>query len=601
MFSLKKTVSYIGILLILSNVMAFPLYARDKHGTHNMFQEIVFLIDVSQSMNAVDPDFLISEYVEETISIMPELFRVGIVAYSTEVITVLPFDVQARERKAQLEQIGYAGYSNIGAGLAQAIELFSSDRQTGKRIILISDGELSMPKEDMTKQSLALFDEALEKVRTSGIALDILKIGQEISEEENILPKLDDFAAVRHDLQGADELAELSKGYLFQLADMVPISVGKLNGKKAQMSITLPDKYAEKVQICLLGKQLDAAVNVSSKAGETTVENGFGYTVVSLKKPADIEVSLAVSASEDMDVSAYLNAEYSFQIAAEAQYEAENQKAAIYLDILTPKGNSLLEGHLKETKDIKVYINDEDLPYRFAGGKMYIEYPVDPQRYPPGKTAVLEMRIILPETYGIYYGDTYTKLSVVIPTEEKTRPDWFLISVVGTLFAALAGLFLWSRCRRIDRPEKGKGGGNIRFSSNDESAAGALEPFGYDYCGKLNIYVLESGDGTEYPPASLNLFASCQRRTITLKWILDTCNLPLMVKDADKIIIKPGEKKALMIKNNSKATAIKGRDVLVRTVQYPIYFHEKITFIFEEKNKGNQTTELEIHYKDLKI
>ena len=76
---------------------------------------------------------------------------------------------------------------------------------------------------------------------------------------------------------------------------------------------------------------------------------------------------------------------------------------------------------------------------------------------------------------------------------------------------------------------------------------------------------------------------------------MDTCSLPLSLKGADQIIFKPGKEKNLIVQNKGKASALKGKELLLKGKAYPMYYHEKITFLFEEEG-----AEIEVHYKDLK-
>ena len=116
-----------------------------------------------------------------------------------------------------------------------------------------------------------------------------------------------------------------------------------------------------------------------------------------------------------------------------------------------------------------------------------------------------------------------------------------------------------------------------------------------DFYGKVQVYVIHNREDIDYPPESINLFARCNREVITLQWILDTCKLPLNLKGADKVVIRPGADKSLVIKNSGRVTAMKGKELLERGKAYHLYYHEKITFIFDQED-----TEIEVHYKDLK-
>ena len=107
--------------------------------------------------------------------------------------------------------------------------------------------------------------------------------------------------------------------------------------------------------------------------------------------------------------------------------------------------------------------------------------------------------------------------------------------------------------------------------------------------------MIHNRDGIDYPPESINLFARCNREMITLEWLLDVCNLPLNVRGAERIMIRPGDDRSLIIKNNSKASVLMGRELLIKGHAYHLYYGEKVTFIFDQED-----TEIEVHYRDLK-
>lgn len=603
MICIRRVVAFYFTIFLLY-IAALPVQAKDEYGTHNQKQEIVFLVDCSSSMKEADSNQLIEEFIRQHYILLPKNFEIGVVTYSTEAVTLMPLSSSIDEWDVLQPQINYQGYSNIGAGLNEALNLFTNNRETEKRIVLFSDGELDMPNDELAKQSYGLFESCLQTVRNLGIQIDMISIGEEIPEGDSIFSMLEEFVSVQYKLQDAGELAGLSKEYLFQMADITPVMTGSISGQEAQLRISLPDVYLDWAYLYLLGEQPGAVVNVGGKAAKIEVKYGLGYSVVMIERPVEEEINLFVSTSDNMSISVYLGAEYNVHVSAEAQYHIEEEKASIYLDLLTTEENSLLSGHLESEKNLAVSINNQPMSVRVLNGRLYGEYPMDSVIYPPGQTASFDIQITLPETYGIYYGDISTKLSVEVPIieeEPKPQPDWFLIGVIVILILALVFLLIISKRKKKYQSTRYQGDRRTSFPLA-QTGTEPEERSKYDYCGKISIYVLESTDGIEYPPVSLNLFASYHRQTITLGQILDTCKLALGIKDADKIIIKPGEGRSLLIKNNSKATAIKGRDVLLRAKQYEMHFHEKITFIFEDAESiGNQVTELELHYKDLKI
>ena len=195
------------------------------------------------------------------------------------------------------------------------------------------------------------------------------------------------------------------------------------------------------------------------------------------------------------------------------------------------------------------------------------------------------------DTFGNYYGIGEAEETIIVPPmeEEPEQIDWFFWSVIVVFIAAITIIFYISH--------KKKESHTIKRQMIDESTVAPLEnktPKN-DFCGKIVIYVIHNKNDIDYPPESINLFARCRRDSITLEWILDTCNLPLDLKGAEKIIFKPGADRSLVIKNNSKVSVLIGRALLTKGQSYNLYYHEKVTFIFDQED-----AEIEVHYKDLK-
>lgn len=178
---------------------------------------------------------------------------------------------------------------------------------------------------------------------------------------------------------------------------------------------------------------------------------------------------------------------------------------------------------------------------------------------------------------------------VRVPKKTPEQPDWFFWGVMIVFVLAIAGLFFVY--------VRSKGRKPVRKKMIDESRMLPKENGmrGNDFCGKLVVYVIHDREEIDYPPESINLFARCNREVITLEWILEVCNLPLQLKGAEKIMIRPGDDRSIVVKNNGRAAAMKGRELLIKGHAYHLYYQEKITFVFDEED-----TEIEVHYKALK-
>lgn len=539
------------------------------------------MIDCSKSMEQFDPDCLIPDFIREIAASVPEHCKVGVIAYGNEVTASVPVGASPGEIKYGLQNVEYKGYGDAGAGLTEAEMLFSKDT-ADKRIVLLSDGELLMRTEEETQASAELFEDAVRDAADQGISIDIVSFGAETEEGLTVYSAAEDTEGRIYPLEEADALSVFAAQYLFEECGMKSRAVGRMTGTEGELKIELPDCYMEEARIILAGRQESEDVQVWCEAERMNVVNGEGFTVITLKSPVSEQVTIRMSSSEEMDIDCYLTAQYAVTAKAECEYTAETGTAKLYLDIVNDKGESLLKGHLGKSS-LPFYINGKQSEYQMSGQKILAELPMQ-------ESSDIALRADLNEQYAYYYGEPAAVVKVFVPViEDEPQIDWFLWSVVAVF---ILGIFLIFFClgrkrkygssyrKRVDR--------QIELPEEGRTAR-------HEFAGKIVVYVVRNKEQVDYPPESVNLFARSRRDTVTLQWLLDTCGLPLEPAGADSILLKAGSDKQLLVKNNSRATALKGREVMLKSHQYPVFYNEKITFIFEKDE-----TEIEIHYKDLR-
>lgn len=560
----------------------FSAYAREIETAQS--SDIIFLLDCSQSMSNVDADYMAPDFIKELVCASPEHYRFGLVGYNKEICINTPLGSEIEELDKAVEALVYKGYGNAGAGITQAVSSFQ-ENQAEKRIIIISDGENMMDSGENTAASVALFEAALQKAKEKNIVIDIINLGKRIEEEENIYKAAGDTGGTIYGLENGEALRGFAEEYLFQKMKIPNRPVGKLDGSGGELSIKLPDCMMRKAKIILSGKQQNENMALNCEAEKIQVWKGKNYTIVELLHPLSEEIKIQMSSEQGMDINAYLTAEYDFSITAEHTYIPETQTAEIRLEISSQNGKNLLAGHMKEG-GFKVYLDDEEQAYSITGQKVHVSKQFE-------QDAVAGLEVSFAGLYGNYYGVSTIQEKIIVPEievveeEPEETNDWFFWAVMLIFVAALIVIFWMAGQKRMENKKK----------IIDESRMLPEEKGmrGNDFCGKLVVYVIHNHEGIDYPPESINLFARCNRDVITLEWILDVCNLPLQLKGADKIIIKPGDDRSIIIKNTGKASAVKNREFLIKGHSYHLYYQEKITFIFDQED-----TEIEVHYKDLK-
>lgn len=583
----KIIINYIAktmAIMVIFGILLPSVSVRAEEAAEEGDTEIIIVLDASQSMKKVDSSYAALDFIRGVIAVVPRNYEIGIVVYNNEICLKLPAGSSYDEIQKELENIEYRNYGDAGAGLSEAISLFEN-QQAEKRILMISDGEIMLKTEEETEKSVQAFAQAVEQAKKDGIPIDIVALGQRIEEGNTIYSAAESTSGSLYELPESNEFSNLMEQYLFHDLKIKERNIGTLNGTSGELSIMLPDRLMDKAKIILLGKQNNENLTVNCKADNIQLFQGENYTVVEINKPESEEIRIQMTAENMMEIDAYLSAEYSFSLSAEHDYVPETETAEIWLSIMNPEGKNLLEGHMNDSR-LKLYLNGEERKYTVSDGKIYIEENIT-------QDEVLDLKLKADELYGNYYGNVQIRESVEVPPPEPEKEvewtDWLFWAVMFFFIAALLLLFFLSKRNKKKPSARQKIIDESRIYSEDTGT------HRNDFFGKILVYVIYSKDDIDYPPESINLFARCSREMITLEWILDTCNLPLHLKGAEKIVIKPGDDRSLIIKNSGSAAAMKGRELLIKGRSYHMYYHEKVTFIFDQED-----TEIEVHYKDLK-
>lgn len=572
---------FVPLLFLLLAVPGTQAYAKETMS--NQESEIVLVLDCSQSMQTVDEQNLCFEFIREFTASVPYSCQIGVVAYHNEAAVSLPLGSSYEEIDEALQSLEYRYYGNAGIGMQEAVSLFGSS-QSDKRIILISDGEILMSTEQATEESAELYRQAVQVAKDRDIKIDILALGERIGEGNTVYYASEMTGGKIYDLKTGGELQDFTDELIFQEMRMPGRMVGTLEGVSGELSIELPDCLMKSATIVLTGRQQNENLTVNCEADKITAIKGNYYTVLKLEKPVSEQIKIQMSSENIMSVKAYLIAEYEFSTVASSSYNIDTGQAEIRVELKNIEGNDLLAGHLKDG-GLDVLIEGNPYQYEIEEGNLVLNLSPQQERN-------LSLELSFKENFAVYFGERIVNTEVKIPEapeEEETSTDWILFVIILFFVLALLVIFCMTDRKKRNNSEQKKMIDESRIYQEENAAKRS------DFYGKIMVFVIRSRDDIDYPPESINLFARCNREVITLEWILETCNLPLNLKGSEKIIFKPGEDRSLVIKNGSVAAALKGRELLAKGHSYHLYYHEKVTFIFDQED-----TEIEVHYKDLK-
>lgn len=578
MIQIKKASLFLLAIFLFMTVW-IPSYAQNT--SEKPITEIVFILDCSQSMQEVDGEYASMEFIREFVASAPYNCKIGLAAYHNEVTASLPTGSSYEEIAEALSQLEYRNYGNAGTGMQEAVKLFQN-KETNKRIILISDGEIMMKTQEQTAESSRIYEQEVSEAAKAGIAIDVLALGNRIEEGETVYHAAQITGGTCYELKNGEALLEFFDEYMFQKLKMPGRLTGRINGTGGELKIKLPDSLMKEAKIILTGRQQNNNLTVNCEAGKIDILKGKHYTVIELQNPHSEEITIQMTTEEDMEVTAYFTAEYEFLTTVSGNYNDDLQQGEINIEIENTDGRNLLEGHLAEG-GLSVLMNGEEYSWQLKDGMLIVSKEIL-------QSEEIELELKFNDGFSIYSGEKTITERIEVPEieEPEKQVDWFFWMVLLIFTVMLIVIFLASN-------KKKEKSGTVKIIDESRVYPGESSPKGNDFCGKIMIYVIHSRDDIDYPPESINLFARCNREVISLEWLLDECNLPLNLKGAEKIILRPGEDRSLAIKNNSKAAALKGRELLAKGRFYHLYYHEKITFIFDQED-----TEIEVHYKDLK-
>jgi len=573
----KRWISVFIIIMMLLN--AFPVQAS-VYDTDAQAHKIFFALDCSASVTkekwqeAVDSVAMIA-------AMLPTNYETAVMAYNEDVVVCTDFGHNPENQVEELRKTEQKGYTNTGLALETALESFSGDTSAEKRIVIISDGEISMKDQSATEAAVMLYEDAVGRAADENIKIDILlfeteKIEEQISGGANITEGV---VFRKTDKTNVEEFAET---YLFDELGIKRIMLGTSDTLEHTADISLQDVFAEDAKILLTAESDIENVQINCQCADAGIVQGEKFAVIDLGHPINENVVLQYALKEKGKTDAYLTKEYHLSVGMEAVYEEESAQHIIKVSIEDSKGKSILTDE-DVCEKVDIYINQDRFNYTVEQGTAVIPYQIQ-------ESQEISLRVDMEALNGLVFCDeTEGKLFLKLPPEEPEQNDmqyfWLcaVVSAVCIIFVLL--LFLLSRAKKKTKESP----------QDTQVSQGIGEIFKYDFSGEIVVYVLKNTGGDDVPPACVNLYKIEGRKPFSLEWVRDKCHMDIKLKDADKILFFGGENHTLCIKNNGDATLFNGKDILLRSKKYTLNYNEKLLMIF---NDGE--IELEIHYKNIK-
>lgn len=452
---MKRFKVIVVFILFLLFSAAVPVQAAGQ--TQGMSSQesgqIIFLLDGSRSMSkerwqeALDCVLMVE-------AMLPSGYQAALAVYNTDVDMVVDFSQPMEEGILGLRDRKQEGYTDPGAALETAMEVFAGDLSDNKYVVFITDGEVSLPGAEETEAASASYRTAIAKAAEQGIIVDVL-----LYETKDIEDQVSGSVALtggscfhRTQEKTAEDFGE---NYLFDRLGLERIMLGVSDSSDNLTKVSLQDTFADRVRILLLSENRLQDIQLSCQSRNISTVQGNRFAVITLEYPLEDTVELQYVLAEKGRMTAYLVKEYDLAVSAEASYIPETGCQQIRIRVVNSEGKDILED--TEVRDaVAIYIDGEKVPYEVSGGSAVITWFAESSE-----------EIDLEVDFGglnsrVYCGSAQSSLWLEVPPEEPLEePEedevsyfWLYVVIAGVCAAFAVLLCLLKQSKKKTKPSE---------------------------------------------------------------------------------------------------------------------------------------------------
>lgn len=529
-------------------------------------REIICLLDSSVSMNDNDFNKLAPDSINLILNTASNEDKVGFVSYNDIVQCVEPLESNRSKILNSINNVTYEGYTNAGAGLEKAISLFSDEENKKRYVILITDGEIMLPDDVDTLNSISLYEKALQEAADKNIKIITVAIGG----KQNA-PDVNVYGSDRqkiYEANTANDLLQVTRQILYDDLGFQKISVGTGAIQNNILNLDLPINSNllgdVKVLVTSDGLLNNVAINYNAKDG--VLYKGKQYALLDLINPQNNKLTLNM----DFNSSNHINVDLLIEMVANIKTNVElssGKDIAVKIIPVSKEDETvyLLKDPYFENKNVRIDIQGNSILGKVENGEICFTMPITEEQNDNIEASVHY------EDLGINM-KAPTKVLLQIPQRNN-----YIIYIVGVIvvIVIIVAILLWKK------------------QNKQPVVVKTISP--YEYAGKLKIYVTKLKEDIDIAPMEYNLYRRFSKEEISLAEILHQCGIELNFEGADKVIFSPGAQKALIISNKSNCTILKNRELLLKNYNALIYFNERIFITFED-----EFSEAILEYKSVK-
>lgn len=540
---LKKIVItiFISIFFSLNVVLASP-------------KEIICLLDTSVSMKDNDPNRLAPDCVSIILDIALSEDEVGFVSYNDNVQCVEPLGSDRNEILNSINSVTYEGYTNAGAGLEKAISLFSNEENKERYVLFITDGEIMLPNDADTLNSISLYEKTLQEATNKNIKIITVAIGG----KQNA-PDVNVYGSDKqkiYESNTANDLLQIIRQILYDDLGFQKISVstGIIQNNSIDIDLPINANLLRNVKVLITSNGLLNNVAINYNAKDRILYKGKQYALLELINPQNNKLALNM----DFNSSNYINVDLLIEMVAniKTNIELSSKDTADVKIIPVSKDDEtlyLLRDPYFENKNIRIDIQGNSILSKVENGEICFTMPITEEQNDNIEA-------------NVHYEDLGINMKapkVLLQMPQRNNYIFYIVSIIVGIFFIVV-ILLWNKKSR--RPVD-----DIK----------TISP--YEYAGKLKIYITKLKEDIDIAPMEYNLYRRFSREEISLAEILHQCGIELKLEGADKIIFSPGAQKALVLANNSDCTILKNRELLIKNYNTMIYYNERFYITFEDE------------------
>jgi hypothetical protein len=576
--------------------------------------EIMFVLDVSASMNQADPKKQAVDALRLGLDIAPAGARVFLLTVNDKIVSqsgwINADETTAKKRlKTILDQVTYVDYTDFPLGLSTALERFSAD--SVKRIIFLGD-----PAEGGFASSVPVAEDVIagrfvdvtRRAITEGVAVDVLLVSGSGAGD-------DSFPYLRH-------LAENTGGRLihFDANDSITESVAEIlladfsynaqdisfanqDGQYQETDVVMPTEHVARARLLVTSAPEKFRLLYAGNTIVPAEQNG-SYALYDFYRPARTGVKLVYEGNNANtveyldDIRVRLIADYMVSLKVSVEHEARQaeiaerdegvpsliQVSCLHLDLVDDEsGNSVLNATF--SKDAKITL---DL-FPPDGGETISLAPV----FQEGSGLVAEWQ---PQVFGTY------QISLLIQSDGVTfAPAVYSVEIADIRPAPVSesawklterAALIFGICLII---------GAVAFALVRKSKPIVMKEIFHTHtlselAGKLDLFVVWARAGEyEIPSMTFHLNRLGDRCKVNVAEILSMCDISQTAFDssgAEHIWLSARGNDSLTIKNNSVAVIKVAGGIVGTGESETLAYGQKCYIVF-----GQKTNELEIHFQ----